>query len=237
MTVVVGFSYFSRSEGKTRHTATQYHTAGTRLIKVIEVDPALVDIRVALAKKDGVYGESFSDMMARLHPTAAINGTLYGKDMQPLGDVLVDGKIEVRGGYKNALAIGRDGKPTILRRTRRTRFPWSNYKYGVASGPRLVHGGKIMLDPVGEGFSKRSLSIEAWRCGVGLTKSGHVVLVTATRSLTLDQFAHVMKDLGSVEAMNLDGGGACALYHRGTTLVSPNLPMTNVITVFEKRSK
>jgi uncharacterized protein YigE (DUF2233 family) len=233
MAAALSFAYLTHPSRKGSREAITHYTGRDRFVKVVDVDPKRTQVRVALAKKDGAYGESFSGMIERLRPAAAINGTLYGRDMVPLGDVVVDGKVMVRGGYKNALAVTSKGKVSILRRTKRTRFGWSGYKYGVASGPRLVHEGKIACDPVAEGFSKRSRTIEAWRCGAGITKSGRLLLVTVTRDVTLAQFARTMLNLGCVEAMNLDGGGACALYHNGRTLVSPNLPMTNIVTVYE----
>ncbi|MBI2844484.1 MAG: phosphodiester glycosidase family protein [Armatimonadetes bacterium] len=206
----------------------------SRHIEVVEVAPAAgVEVRPALTAA-GVGGtERFSRMLDRLKPFAAINGTYYDEHNKPLGDILIDGKLVNRGRLRNAIAITEAGRVRFIRRSKGG-FNWSGYHSGLAAGPMLVHSGKIALDPVADGFTRRSLSIRAWRSGVGVTKNDKLLMVTAKESLTLAEFAEIMRKLGAVEAMNLDGGGACALYHRGKTLAHPTLPMTNLLMVYEK---
>ena len=59
-------------------------------------------------------------------------------------------------------------------------------------------------------------------------------MITARESLTFAEFAKLMLDEGAVEAMNLDGGGASALYANGKVLCSPSKIMTNVLMVYKK---
>lgn len=206
-------------------------------IRVVEIETGSgVEISPVLATSKFSEGETFSQMIDRLHPYAAINGTYYDKNMRPLGDIVDNGKLINRGSYRNALAVTRSGKVVFLHR-KRGRLNWSGYKAGIAAGPRLVHNGKIALGPIADGFTARSMSIKAWRSGVGKTKTGKLLLVVAKESLTLSEFARIMLDLGSVEAMNLDGGGACGLYHDGRTLVTPALPMTNILAVYKKDTR
>jgi exopolysaccharide biosynthesis protein len=200
-------------------------------IKVVEIRlDRSVEISPVLASGGQ---ESFSAAMDRLRPYAAINGTYYDENMKPLGDILIDGKLVNRGSQRNAIAITRSGKVEFIQRGR-GRFRWSGYRAGLAAGPRLVHKGRIALDPVADGFRPESSNIRAWRSGIGKTARGKLLFVTAKKSLTLKQFAKVMLDLGAVEAMNLDGGGACGLYHKGESLVVPTLPMTNLLVVYRK---
>jgi exopolysaccharide biosynthesis protein len=203
-------------------------------IKVVEIKlgPG-IEIRPALAADDSGLGESFTSMVARLHPYAAINGTYYDSSLKPLGDVLVNGKLVNRGGQRHAIAVTKSGKVAFIRK-RHGRFNWKGYKYGLAAGPRLVHQGKVALDPVADGFSRRSLTLTAWRCAVGTTSKGTLLLVTAKKELTLAEFAKLMQGLGATEAMNLDGGGACGLYHEGKTLATPALSMSNILAVYKK---
>lgn len=215
------------------HHASSRGAAHDSLIKVVEIASGTgMDIRPALAR-DRHSGEEFSEMIRRLRPYAAINGTFYDKQMKPLGDIVIDGKLVNHGAYRHALAITKSGKTVLISR-KNGKFGWSKYRAGIAAGPRLVHKGKIALDPVADGFSKRSKSISAWRSGAGITKKGNLLLVTAKKSLTFAEFAQVMLDLGSVEALNLDGGGACGLYYRGRTLAFPTLRMTNMLVVYKK---
>ncbi len=190
------------------------------------------DVEVRPAVASGVC-ESFKDMMRRLKPYAAINGTFYDTDYRPLGDVVIGGKLVNRGHYRNAVAYKKTGEVHFLH-VSKGRIPWHGYRAGLAAGPRLVHDGKIALDPVADGFGRRSLTLSSYRSGVGRTKDGYLLLVTTKQPMTLQEFAKVMYGLGSVEAMNLDGGGACGLYHKGKVVVSPYLQMTNVLLIYKK---
>lgn len=203
-------------------------------IKVVEID---LNDKIKIEPTLAANGqESFDSAMDRMHPYAAINGTYYDKQMKPLGDIVIDGKLVNRGSQRHAIAITKNGKVEFIHRGK-ARFKWSGYKAGLAAGPRLVHKGKIALDPVADGFTKRSLTITAWRAGVGKTANNKLILVVAEKSITLKQFAEIMLDLGVVEAMNLDGGGACALYKEGKFLSRPLLPMTNMLIIKTKPSK
>jgi exopolysaccharide biosynthesis protein len=200
-------------------------------IKVVKIDlNDNIEIKPVLAANGQ---ESFDSAIKRLHPYAAVNGTYYDKQMKPLGDIVINGKRVNRGCQRHAIAIRKNGKVEFIHRGN-SRFKWSGYKAGLAAGPRLVHNGAIALDPVADGFSKRSLTVTAWRTGVGKTAKNKLIFVVAEKSITLKEFAKIMLDLGAVEAMNLDGGGACALYHDGKVLSRPILPMTNMLIVKKK---
>lgn len=214
--------------------------AGTSLcgrnpnIKVVEIPLGRgVEIRPAMTKAKPPNHETFEDMVGRLRPYAAINGTYYDENIKPLGDVVIGGKVVNQGHYPNAIAITKSGKVEFIR-GENGRFDWSRYQAGLAAGPRLVHRGNISLAPVADGFSRRSLTITAYRCGVGITKNNKLLLVTMREQVTLAEFAKVMLDLGAVEAMNLDGGGACGLYRDGKYLAIPALPMSNILAVYRK---
>lgn len=193
-----------------------------------------VEIRPILASPESGKSEVFRSIVAGVHPYAAINGTFFSPEMAPQGDVLVDGKLAVRGHYPNAIAMRKNGRVEFVRRQGK-RFDWSGYKAALSAGPRLVHNGKILLDPVSDGFRKAALTIVASRSGVGLTQSGELLLAVQRRPVKLAEFAQTMLDLGAVEAINLDGGPACGLYHDGVFLEEPALRMTNVLCVFRRR--
>lgn len=200
-------------------------------IKAVTIDiNSKIEIKPALTKSGP---ESFDTAINRLKPYSCINGTYYDKEMKPLGDIIIDGKLVNRGGQRHAIAITKAGNVEFIHRGQGS-FKWSNYKAGLAAGPRLVHKGKIALNPVADGFTEKSLSIKAWRSGVGKTAKNKLLFVVAEKSITLNEFAKIMLDLGAVEAMNLDGGGACALYHDGKYLSKPMLPMTNLLAVYKK---
>lgn len=205
-----------------------------RSLKVVEIELGPnIEIRPVLAGRNGGRSEMFSDMVKRLKPYAAINGTFYSQDMLPLGDVLVDGKLLIRGRYPNAIAIGKNGRIEFIRRSS-DRFDWSNYKCALAAGPRLVHKGVVGVDPKADGFLRLDKESLAPRSGIGLTKSGRLLLVVSTEPVNIVDFAQAMKKAGAVEAMNLDGGPASGLYYDGKLLVKANLRMTNLLVIYKR---
>lgn len=195
------------------------------LDKGYRVEPVLAENRTE--------GDLFPEMMTRLRPYAAINGTFYDPEKRPLGDVVIGGRLVNRGHYRTAVAVTDDGK-VVFRHRSGGRFDWSGYTAGLAAGPRLVHNGKIACDPVADGFGPGSVTLEASRSGVGITADNRLILATMTKAVTLRGFAQIMLDHGCVEAMNLDGGGACGLYRDGKILTLPGMPMAGILAVFEK---
>jgi len=194
----------------------------------IEIKPAIVDIAAT-------RGKTFTEIVESYHPYAAINGTFYASTFVPLGDILIDGKLKVKGRYPNAFAVTDSGKWEFVRRKGKS-FDWTGYRCAVAAGPRLIEDGVTDLDPIADGFTQMSLTIKAPRSGIGLTKSGALLLVVCKRDVSLVEFAAVMRKLGAVEAMNLDGGPASGLYCNGKTLVDARLRMTNLLLVYKRGS-
>lgn len=188
--------------------------------------------RVSPVMAPGAPGSAadFQSMVRRVKPVAAINGTFYDESCRPLGDILINGKLVNRGHYPNAVGFTRDGRVVFLRRGKRG-FSWRGCRSGIAAGPRLITHGSIHLDPGADGFSRRSLTISAYRSGIGVTSDGSLLLATSRERLTLAEFADSMKRAGAIDALNLDGGAACALYHNGRFLAYPMLPMTSIVAV------
>jgi hypothetical protein len=111
---------------------------------------------------------------------------------------------------------------------------WQRVIDGVGAGPRLVTNGNVTCNPVSEGFAQdKILSLAGMRSGVGITRDGRVMLVTAG-GVTVRQFADVMQKLGAYQAMNLDGGASSALYANGTTLTPAGRDLSNAL-MFVKR--
>ncbi|WP_252393563.1 phosphodiester glycosidase family protein [Hydrogenibacillus sp. N12] len=112
---------------------------------------------------------------------------------------------------------------------------WSMIDDAVGAGPRLVMHGRIVVDPRREGFTDpKILTLGGARSAIGTTKEGYVMLVTVPGA-TIPELAQVMKALGAVQAMNLDGGASSGLYYRGRYLTAPGRAISNAILVFEDR--
>jgi exopolysaccharide biosynthesis protein len=109
---------------------------------------------------------------------------------------------------------------------------WSKNRNSVGAGPTLIKGGKIVANPVAEGMKDPKLTTNAGaRSAIGKTASGQIILATVS-SATIKQLAEVMKQMGAVEAMNLDGGASSSLYFKGSYLTKPGRKISNAILVF-----
>ncbi len=53
------------------------------------------------------------------------------------------------------------------------------------------------------------------------------------RPIYLSKLARIMRDLGGVDAVNLDGGSSTALSYRDHVLSHPGRRMTNLIVVYD----
>lgn len=111
----------------------------------------------------------------------------------------------------------------------------------VNGGPTLVRGSTTLSDYAAEGWSPEGFAAEGaasaasrlnffngWvlrrnpRTAIGTMADGTLLLVTVdgrnpTHSIgaSIPEMAQLMRDLGAVDAMNLDGGGSTATYVNG----------------------
>lgn len=206
-------------------------------VKYVVVDLQKGGYTVSPALASGKEGhETFQSMINRLKPCAAVTGTYYDPDYKPLGDIVINGKVVCRGGQRQGIGFTSAGKIKFLERKPDTRFNWTGYKSGIACGPRLVRAGKKDINVKRDGFSAKADTVEAWRCAVGATKDGKLVMCAVKEWVTLSTLADVMLELGSVDAVNMDGGSVCALYENGKYHAQPAGNMTNILAVY-KRSK
>jgi len=105
---------------------------------------------------------------------------------------------------------------------------WDNVKEAVGGGPMLVRGGNIYVDASDQKFQPSFSATRHPRTAIGGTASGELLLVTVdgrqqiSRGMTLNELAELMKSLGAVEAINLDGGGSSAFSIKGIVNNSPS---------------
>ena len=105
----------------------------------------------------------------------------------------------------------------------------------VSAAPVLLRDGRTAIDATREGvFDPRDLfnyGFSAERHGrtiAGIDRSGRLILVTAdgvpgvSEGLTLTEEAELMRSLGALDAMNLDGGGSTSFVVGGQTINHPS---------------
>ncbi len=119
---------------------------------------------------------------------------------------------------------------------------WKNVNHIISGGPYLVKDNNVYIDTTEERLS--AIGGRNPRTAIGYTKDNHLIMVTAdgregaSIGLTLEELAKLMKELGCINAMNLDGGGSTVMYIQGEIVnkpaVSGGIPLSNSITVSQK---
>ncbi|MGC8863350.1 MAG: phosphodiester glycosidase family protein, partial [Armatimonadota bacterium] len=106
---------------------------------------------------------------------------------------------------------------------------WTNVAQAVGGGPWLLRQGKPWIDTVAEGFSVSGFEKARHpRTAIGLTRDNKLLLVTVdgrqtiSAGISLPDLAALMKRLGAVTAINLDGGGSTSLSVRGILVNAPS---------------
>lgn len=202
-------------------------------VHYVVVNPAGGSVRVTPAYVVG--GLSFEAFIALYRPIAAINGTFFNpKTKHPVGSVVIEGSHLHKGKLKTALVV--EGPFAFI-----TTIPTSADLTGkveslLACGPRLLTDGHLTVYPEAEGFRDKRLFRPARRSVVGITKHGKIIFAVIVTPVTLTKAAKIMRALGCVDAMNLDGGGSSALYCAGKYFVRPNRKLSTVLLVLPAKN-
>lgn len=103
-------------------------------------------------------------------------------------------------------------------------------KTAVGGGPVLLQDGQIKITNNEElKFTGKAINDKHPRTAIGYTANGKmIVLVVEGRNLgkaegaDLIQLANILKDLGCIEALNLDGGGSSCMLINGKETIKPS---------------
>ena len=133
-----------------------------------------------------------------------------------------DGFLLVARSYSAAVNVLAPG--TVFTLTTAAQPPSFNQLPQIAAaGPLLVRDRQIVLNAQGEQFSEAFIRQAAVRSVIATTPEGNLMLVTVQNRIgglgpTLPELAQVMQQLGTVNALNLDGGSSTTLYLGGQLL-------------------
>ncbi|MBR1575100.1 MAG: phosphodiester glycosidase family protein [Bacteroidales bacterium] len=124
----------------------------------------------------------------------------------------------------------------------------------LSTGPMLLYGGRIVVDREKSPQGYYRTNFEAWaedifpthpdRTAVGCTADGKVVLficdgrITTSDGAYVEEVAQILKDLGCVSAINLDGGGSTGMVVCGrhlNDLTGGNRAVLSTLGFFRKR--
>ena len=117
----------------------------------------------------------------------------------------------------------------------------------VGTGPMLIANGRIHITADAEVFFGTSIPETHPRTAAGITKSGSLILMVVdgrqdeSRGVRLEELAVLLKNVGAVEAVNLDGGGSSAMVVDHVLLNRPagkliQRQVMSAIAVFHKPS-
>jgi hypothetical protein len=105
---------------------------------------------------------------------------------------------------------------------------WDNVVEAVGGGPCLLKNGQPSVDAAEENFKPSFSTTRHPRTAAGVTSAGELILVTVdgrqsiSQGVSLAEMAALMKKLGAVDAINLDGGGSTTLSAKGVLINSPS---------------
>lgn len=116
---------------------------------------------------------------------------------------------------------------------------WKDVNHIISGGPYLIKNGDIYVDTAAQKLS--AIGGRNPRTAIGYTKDNNLIMLTAdgregsSVGLTLTEVAYLMKELGCVNAMNLDGGGSTVMYVKGQVVNKPavqgGIPLSHTLTV------
>ena len=192
-------------------------------------------IRVTVNLSAGGIGrsETMDSFVARLRPTAAITGTFFDtRTLLPVGDIVTRGRKVYAGPAGTGFAIAADNTVDLKPRRYGRTVDWSDYRTVLCAGPTLLKNGRNALFPIAEGYRDSNLFAERPRTAVGMTRQNKMLLVAVNKPIYLRNMRQIMKGLGAVDAIGLDGGSSSALYAHGKVIVQPARRLTNLLTVY-----
>lgn len=116
---------------------------------------------------------------------------------------------------------------------------WKDVNHIISGGPYLIKNGDIYVDMTAQKLG--SVGGRNPRTAIGYTRDNHLIMLTAdgregsSIGLTLVELANLMKELGCVNAMNLDGGGSTVMFVKGQVVNKPaiqgGIPLSHTLTV------
>lgn len=186
-------------------------------------------IDIDLNKKNVEIDIAFSDSLTFLTSTygilsrgiAAINGTFFDeRNGGALEHLKVDNEVinevyeEMFQSYKGdaALTIDTLGRVDITTK-KDSRYYGIMYRDVIAGGPHLIHNGRINDFFEDDFCSKRNP-----RTSVGITNTNHLLFIVVdgrsnqSEGFTILELATFMKEIGCIQALNLDGGGSSTMW-------------------------
>jgi len=147
------------------------------------------------------------------------------------------------------VAKGTTPDPTIRNLNTLDRWKWWRMKTAVGGGPVLVKDHEIFIPFREEQKFVNGENDRHPRTAMGYTSNGQLIILVVqgrtpgvAEGTTLKETAIILRDLGCVEAVNLDGGGSSCMLVNGKETIKPSdkegqRPVPAVFIIQRKYSK
>jgi hypothetical protein len=120
--------------------------------------------------------------------------------------------------------------PTAADYLQKGKFKKWKMQTAVGGGPVLLQDGTIQIaNNIERKFAGNAIKDKHPRSGMGYTSDGQLILLAIegrfpgkAEGATLEQMAAMFKQIGCVEALNLDGGGSSCLLINGKNTIQPS---------------
>ena len=119
---------------------------------------------------------------------------------------------------------------------------WENVRHIISGGPYLVKNGEVFVDMTAQKL--QAIGGRNPRSAIGYTKDNDLILVAvdgregSSIGMTLTELANLMKSLGCINAINLDGGGSTVMYVNGQIVNHPHqtggIALSNAVVISKK---
>lgn len=198
----------------------------------VNLNDSTVKVDIGLAERGISHAESFDRMMGRQTPLAAVTGTYFDiRTHVPTGSIVAGGKLVHQSHIGTAVCFTQTNQVRFIPAKLGQSCDLSGMQCALRTGPRLLAGGLYALNPRQEGFRHPGLYGARTRMVLGVTSHNKLLLAFVRTPVTFGRAAGIMKALGAVDAVCLDGGTSSAMYYKGQTIRRPGRLLTNVIVV------
>jgi hypothetical protein len=204
------------------HTLT---TSQGRAFTLGQINSGYVQAGIGLYTADwgGTYSPIIdNEALVTVRQNQVVQQTAVGRAGQGAIALPADGYLLAVRAYSEAARALTPGTTIALSPDLRP-AEFDAFPYAVGGGPLLVKDQRLVLNAEAEGFSTAFAQQAAARSAIGRRADGQLMLVAihhspGGRGPTLRETAQIMAQLGSVDALNLDGGSSASLYLGGAML-------------------
>ena len=198
-----------------------------QFVNVLEADLNADGVLIDVVQPDS--GRMLTSKLALAHgAVAAVNGSFFEADGTPSiffqdnGQVIREDDDErIRFVEDGAVATTTNGDATVVRRSLAEWQLFASFADVLVTGPLLVWDGELTdQDVIGFNLTHHP------RTAAGITSDNRLLLVTAdgrnsqAAGFTMQELALLMRALGSIYAVNLDGGGSTTMWIRDSGVVN-----------------